>query len=130
MKRLAFLLALMASPALAGSPVTPVDVNNIPLGTAGNPLVTNGNGSLTSTGYQQLTSVSTATGFTPPALTNICFIQTETVSVRFRTDGTAPTASVGQLLAVGSLLQETASLSTIKFIPTSGSTIIDVDCYK
>lgn len=84
----------------------------------------------TSTGYQQLTGVSTATGFTPPALSTTCYVTSETVSVRYRTDGTNPTASVGVLLAANQQLILTASLSTVKFIPTSGSTILDVDCYK
>lgn len=85
---------------------------------------------LTSTGFQQVASFSTATGFTPPSGSTTCFIQTESNSVRFRTDGTNPTATVGQLLAVGALLIETANLPGIKFIPTSGTATLDVDCYK
>lgn len=85
---------------------------------------------LTSTGFQQVASFSTSTGFTPPAGSTICYIQAEGNSVRFRTDGVAPTATVGQLLAVGALLAETASLSTIKFIPTTGNATLDVDCYR
>lgn len=85
---------------------------------------------LTSTGFQQVGSFSTATGFTPPATSTVCFIQAEGNSVRFRTDGTNPTASVGQLLPVGALMTETANLSGTKFIPTTGSATLDVDCYK
>ena len=84
----------------------------------------------TSTGFQQLTGVSTATGFTPPATSTVCFITTETVAARYRTDGTNPTASVGSQLAVGNVLVLTASLATVKLIPVSGSTILDIDCYK
>lgn len=87
-------------------------------------------GYTTSTGYQQTASFSTSTGFTPPAGSTICFIQTETVSVRYRTDGVAPTATVGQLLPVGSQLQLSVNLAGVRFIPTSGSTVLDVDCYK
>lgn len=84
----------------------------------------------TSTGFQQVGSFSTSTGFTPPATSTVCYIQAEGNSVRFRTDGVAPTALVGQLLQTGQLLTETANLAGIRFIPTTGSATLDVDCYR
>lgn len=83
----------------------------------------------TSTGFQQVASFSTSTGFTPAAGSKICYIQAEGNPVRYRTDGVAPTATIGQLLPTGVQLAETASLSTIRFIPTTGSSTLDVDCY-
>lgn len=84
----------------------------------------------TSTGFQLVASFSTSTGFTPPATSTVCFIQAEGNSVRYRTDGVAPTSSTGALLSTGVQLQLTASLTTVKFIPTTGSSTLDVDCYK
>lgn len=133
--------ALFAGTAMAQSTATPVvpGYNTtsgcpagrsscfVPYGAGGPP--SGAPYALTSTGFQQVSLSGTAAGFTPPAGSTVCFIQTEGNPVRFRTDGVAPTASVGQLLAVGALLQETASLTTIKFIPTTGSATLDVDCY-
>lgn len=82
------------------------------------------------TGFVPVASFSTSTGFTPPTGSTVCFIQAEGNSVRFRTDGVAPTASVGQLFPTNVLMQLTAGLSTFRAIPTSGSATLDVDCYK
>lgn len=84
----------------------------------------------TSTGFVAVTSFSTATGFTPPATSTVCFITPEGNPVRFRTDGTNPTATVGQLVPANSQLALTANLTGVKFIPTTGSATLDVDCYK
>lgn len=47
------------------------------------------------TGYQQITSLSSAVGLTVPSGTRWAKIQAETQNVRWRADGTNPTASVG-----------------------------------
>lgn len=149
---LGILLALIASTAFAADTVTIsntqnsatagvtpagglavaiIDASGNQAGIIGNPLVAQAAAyALTSTGFQQVASFSTSTGFTPPAGSTVCFIQAEGNSVRFRTDGSAPTATIGQLLATGVLLQETANLAGIKFIPTTGNATLDVDCYR
>lgn len=85
---------------------------------------------LTSTGFVLVSSFSVSTGFTPPANSTVCFVQAEGNNVRFRTDGTAPTASTGQLLPTSVLMQLTANLAGVRFIPVTGSATLDVDCYK
>jgi hypothetical protein len=83
--------------------------------------------------YQQVASFSTATGFTPPTGATYCVVQAETNNVRYREDGTNPTASTGLLLQVGGSLPfsgSAAQLAAIKFIPVSGNAVLDVDCLK
>jgi hypothetical protein len=76
-------------------------------------------------------AVTTATSLTVPAGAKYAFVTVEGGSVRYRVDGTAPTATVGTLLTVGQQLQYAGNLSTIKFIDATGSTgTIDVDYYK
>lgn len=63
------------------------------------------------------------------ALWAIC--QAETQDVRWRDDGTAPTASVGQLLkANDSVILQGSQLFTAKFIETTASAKLNVTVYK
>jgi hypothetical protein len=88
----------------------------------------------TSLGFQQVSVGTSAVSFTPAAGATICFIQSETAPVRYRTDSTAPTASIGSYLPVtGStsdfVLPLTANLTGAKFISANGTTAtLDVDC--
>lgn len=88
-------------------------------------------------GYQQITSLSAATGLTVPARTpdglaykpNFALITAETKGVRWRDDGVAPTASVGMPLAAGVTLQYDGDLSKIKFIEQEASAILNISYY-
>jgi ABC-type amino acid transport substrate-binding protein len=87
-------------------------------------------------GYQQITTLSSAQSLTIP--TNICaagtvtfaVITAETQAVRYRDDGTDPTASVGQPLAVGVILEYSGSLSKVKFIAQTGSPVLNISYYR
>ena len=81
-------------------------------------------------GYQQITSLTTAQHLTPPAGATIAYISCETAVVRYRDDGTAPTAGIGMPLGVGSQLTYSGSLSAIQFIATTGSPVLDISYYK
>lgn len=83
-------------------------------------------------GYQQTTGVSAATGITPPAGARVCVVQPEAQAVRYRLDGTNPTASVGMNLAIGTPLVLTTGgmIATAKFIPVTGTAILNIDCYE
>lgn len=89
-------------------------------------------------GYQQITSLSAATGLTIPArdpngLANtpkIAIITPETQAVRWRDDGVAPTASVGMPLAAGVTLQYDGDLSKIKFIEQTASAKLNITYYS
>lgn len=88
-------------------------------------------------GYQQITSLSSATGLTVPSKDvqglsckpSIALITPESQAVRWRDDGVAPTASVGMPLAVGVTLQYDGDLTQIKFIEQTGSAKLNISYY-
>ena len=86
-------------------------------------------------GYQQISAPSSATGLTmiPAAegrgVANFCLIQVLTQAVRWRDDGTDPTASVGMQIAAGKDLPYNGDLSAIKFIQEAASAEINVSYY-
>lgn len=86
-------------------------------------------GGLKPLGYQQITSLSSATALTVPTNVTIAMIQPETQAVRWRDDGTNPTASVGIQIAAGDLFIYTGDLSTIRFIEAVASSILNVSYY-
>ena len=81
-------------------------------------------------GYQQITSLASATSLTVPAGAVSAIIYVETAGVRWRDDGTAPTATVGMLLSAGQAFQYAANLAAIQFIAQSGSPVVNVSYYK
>lgn len=84
-------------------------------------------------GYQQITSLSAAQSLTVPAGATQAVIYVETQAVRYRDDGTAPTASVGAPLAVtgtGQPLVYTGTLSAIQFIEQTSGAKLDILYYK
>lgn len=94
----------------------------------GNPVI---DGNRVANGYEQITSLSTAAGFTPPAGSLYAVIQAENDDIRWRDDGTNPTSSVGMLLTEGSILHYTAHLlGSLKAIEINGSGILNVSYYK
>lgn len=86
-------------------------------------------------GYQQITTLSSAQALTIP--TNICasgitfaVIVAEAQAVRYRDDGTDPSATVGQPLAVGVALEYSGSLTKIKFFEQAASAKLNILYYK
>ena len=94
-------------------------------------------GITTCMGYQQLATVSSATGLTVPTRTpngsstkaNFALIVAETQNVRWRDDGVAPTAAVGMPLAAGNTLQYDGDLTKIQFIQNGGTAELNVTYY-
>ena len=88
-------------------------------------------------GYQQITSLSSATNLTVPQLTPnglnakpvFALIVAEGQAVRWRDDNTSPTASVGMPLAVGIPLQYDGDLTNIRFIEQVGGAILNISYY-
>lgn len=80
-------------------------------------------------GYQQITSLSSATALTVPDGTGMVMIQAETQSIRWRDDGSDPTATVGMVLAAGDILFYTGKSKTIKLIETTASAKANVSYY-
>ena len=90
-------------------------------------------------GYQQITSLSSAQNLTVPQTDPvtglfckpvIALITPETQGVRWRDDGTAPTASVGVPLAAGVTLQYDGDLTKIKFIEQTASAKLNISFYS
>jgi hypothetical protein len=88
-------------------------------------------------GYQQITSLSSATNLTIPQTTPnglnakpvFALIVAEGQAVRWRDDGTSPSASVGMPLAVGIPLQYDGDLTNIKFIEQVGGAKLNISYY-
>lgn len=88
-------------------------------------------------GYQQITSLSSATNLTVPATDlnglnqrpTIALITCEGQAVRWRDDNVNPTASVGMPLAVGVTLQYDGDLTIIKFIEQVSGGKINISYY-
>lgn len=81
-------------------------------------------------GYQQITDVSSAVALTVPAGTSLALIVPEVQAVRWRDDGTNPTATVGMPLAIGAMLIFTAqSLAALRFIEQAASAKLNVTYY-
>lgn len=80
-------------------------------------------------GYQQITSLSSATGLTVPAGATRAVITPESQSVRWRDDDVAPTASVGMPLPVLVSLSYDGDLKRIRFIQQAASATLNVSYY-
>jgi hypothetical protein len=83
----------------------------------------------TAKGYQQLTSLSSATALTVPSGAKVALIQAEAQSIRWRDDGTNPTTTVGMILSAGESLYFTGSLATFKAIEVTASAKINISYY-
>ena len=86
-------------------------------------------GGLTPQGYQQITTLSSAVGLAPPTGATLVIINPEGQSVRWRDDGTDPTASLGLSLSVGDYFTYTGDLGTIKFIEEAVSATLNLSYY-
>lgn len=85
-------------------------------------------------GYQQIgaSTLAAATPLTVPAGAQVAVIRVETADVRWRDDGTPPTASVGfPMLHTDTVpFEYWGDLSAIEFIAISGSPVLNVLYYR
>jgi hypothetical protein len=89
-------------------------------------------------GYQQITSLGTATKLNVPqkdlsglaGTPRIAIITPEAQAVRWRDDGVAPTATVGMPLAAGVTLQYDGDLSQIQFIEQTSGAKLNITYYS
>jgi hypothetical protein len=81
-------------------------------------------------GYQQITSLSSAAGLAIPTGATAALVAVEGAAVRYRDDGSAPTATVGMPLAVGQTFFYSGTLSRIQFIEQSASASVSVSYYR
>jgi hypothetical protein len=88
-------------------------------------------------GYQQISALNAATGLTVPARDKqgnfkqpvFALIVAEGQSVRWRDDGSDPTAAIGMPLAVGVPLQYDGDLTNIRFIEQDAGAKLNVSYY-
>jgi len=88
-------------------------------------------------GYQQITSLASATALTVPTVDKnglackpvMALITPETQAVRWRDDDTNPTSTVGMPLAAGVTLQYDGDLTKIKFIEQTGGAKLNISYY-
>lgn len=83
-------------------------------------------------GYQQFAAggVDTSTALTVPAGTSLALIIPAAQAVRWRDDGTAPTAAIGQPLAVGAELRyDSVSISAFRVIAQVAGAVLNVTYY-
>lgn len=120
--------------------VTLTDQTGAAIGTSGNPLFTSGGGSGGSGAPYQATAVAssqmglavtTATALTVPATATFAYVSVEGTNVRWRDDGTNPTATVGFIMYAGAAPQLfSGDLAAVKFIQVAATATINVAYYK
>lgn len=88
-------------------------------------------GVYTEKGYQQITNLLASTALTVPSGANYALVVCTGQTVRWRADGTDPTASIGMPLLVGqSLWFDASSISVVEFIETTPSAVLNVNYYS
>lgn len=89
-------------------------------------------GNLVPVGFQTIAGAAAATALTVPALAvrGKALIQVEDQDVRWRDDGTSPTAAVGTLLQAGRQFFYEGDLSAIEFIEVAVATEINISYYQ
>lgn len=80
-------------------------------------------------GYQQITGLSSAKGLTVPQGATLAVMTPLTQAIRWRDDGTNPTASVGMPIAAGAYFSYDGNLQNIKFIEQTASAELNVSYY-
>lgn len=75
------------------------------------------------------TALSAMNGGTIPPTVTLTRIIVEGAAVRYRDDGTAPTATVGQPLAIGVELLYTGAPNKLQFIPQTGTAVVNASFY-
>lgn len=83
-------------------------------------------------GYQQLTALSSAVAVSSsiPAGAQTVLLQSETQNVRYRDDGTDPTATVGMILVTNTVYEFTiAQIARMKVIEAAASAKLNIAFY-
>lgn len=93
---------------------------------------------LQANGYIQTTELDTAVcadgtedGANIPDGSNMILLQAEDQDIRWRDDGTDPTATVGNLIAAGAIIEYNAMpLKNLKIIAATAGAILNANFYK
>lgn len=80
-------------------------------------------------GYEQNLDLATAKSLKPPKDTRVAVIQAITQNVRWRDDGTNPTATIGMVLASGRDMLYVGDFAKLRFIEVAGTAELNVSYY-
>lgn len=82
-------------------------------------------------GFQQLSAGGTAVALTVPSASQMAVVTVEVASIRWRDDGTSPTATVGVFVASAgtTVLCGNSVLNAWKAIATSGTATLGISYY-
>ncbi len=94
------------------------------------PLQALGYGQLTCSASTLLSSISVGGTAGIPRGATQALIQCTGAAVRWRDDGTAPTTTTGNSLAVGATMIFTGDLYALRFIQVASTAVVDVSFYK
>nr|DAH84771.1 MAG TPA: hypothetical protein [Caudoviricetes sp.] len=82
-------------------------------------------------GYQQISSLAASTPLTVPPGANFALIDCEAQAVRWRDDGTAPTAAIGMPMAVADApLDYSGNLAALRFIEQTAGAKLNISYYR
>jgi hypothetical protein len=82
-------------------------------------------------GYQQISpTVTTPSTLTVPGGTRMAYICAETNTVRYRDDGTPPTATSGQPIFAGTCIYYSGSLAAMVFQQATSPAVLDLSYYR
>jgi len=84
---------------------------------------------LTPLGYEQIADLSSAVGLSPPTGAKFAIITPKSEAIRWRDDGTDPTAGAGMPIADGDSIWYIGNLGAIKIIEQAGSAELNVSYY-
>lgn len=80
-------------------------------------------------GYQQIVGLAASTALIVPAGSTYALIATQGQGVRWRDDGTAPTAAIGFELLIGQVMKYDATLTALRFIQEAATATLNVSYY-
>ncbi len=81
-------------------------------------------------GYQQITPTVATPLTIPTGGPRWALICVDTTAVRYRDDGTAPTASIGQPIASGQCVAYSGPMGSFQVIQQSGGAVVNVSYYR
>ena len=87
--------------------------------------------SKSSLGYQQITVLTASVGFASiPTGSETVLVQAEAQNVRYRDDGTDPTAAIGMILVTNTIYEFTvAQFARMRFIEVAATAKLNISFY-
>jgi len=81
-------------------------------------------------GYEQITVLSSSTGINGAAGATLAVIVVEGQNVRYRDDGTDPSASVGMPVPAGASINYDGTFDDLRFIEVAAGAILNISYYS